>query len=285
MSGTRLSVNGTRLHVVERGGGPSVIVLHGGPGLDHRAFGDYLDPLAARFRLLFVDQRGHGRSDPSEPEHWTLTQLAADVGALASALELDRYAVLGHSFGAFVALQHAVDTPSRAVATIVCAGVASTRHFSAIWDALDRLEPPPRRERVRAAMAREREVRTPTELRDVHAEQMPFFFADPDDPRIAAYEARSANTIRTPAVLRHYAARGYGGIEVEDQLSGAFGPMLVVAGRHDPICPVAGGEAIAAGAPDAELLVLERSGHFPFVEQPQEFLAAVERFLAQRLAG
>ena len=105
-----IDVGDTRLHVTERGAGAlALFVLHGGPGLDHTMFGSYLDPLGDVCRLLLVDERATGRSDQSPPETWTLAQHAADVEALAAAMGLERYAVLGHSYGALIALQHAVD--------------------------------------------------------------------------------------------------------------------------------------------------------------------------------
>src|SRR5437764_682880 len=82
-----------------------------------------MDSLSDVCRLLFVDLRAQGRSAPAPPETWTLTQMAADIEALAQTLELDRYAVLGHSFGSFVALQHAVDFAGRPAASIISAGV------------------------------------------------------------------------------------------------------------------------------------------------------------------
>src|SRR3954463_14298909 len=125
-----IDVGDTRLHVTERGAGDlALFVLHGGPGLDHTMFGSYLDPLGDLARLLLVDERGTGRSEPSEPETWTLERQAADVEALATALGLERYAVLGHSFGAFLALQHAVDFPGRPAATIVSSGLADARYL------------------------------------------------------------------------------------------------------------------------------------------------------------
>ncbi len=146
--GRLVPVGETRLHVVERGQGYPVLVLHGGPGLDHRMFGDYLDPLAARYRLILVDQRSQGRSDPAPAATWTLEQMARDVGALASALGLARYAVLGHSYGAFVALQHAVDAPGQAAQTIVSSGVPSARFLDHVWRSLERFEPLELREQV-----------------------------------------------------------------------------------------------------------------------------------------
>jgi proline iminopeptidase len=81
-------------------------------------FGDYLDTLTHDYRLILVDQRANGRSGRPPEETWTLEQNAKDVGLLAKAMGLDKYAVLGHSYGAFVALQHAVDFPGQAAQTI-----------------------------------------------------------------------------------------------------------------------------------------------------------------------
>jgi len=111
-----VDVGDTRLNVEERGTGDiALIALHGGPGLDHTMFGTWLDPDGDEYRLLLVDERAQGRSDPAPPETWTLEHHARDVDALATALGLERYVVLGHSFGAFIALQHAVDFPGRPV--------------------------------------------------------------------------------------------------------------------------------------------------------------------------
>src|SRR5215218_4512866 len=128
-----VDVGDTRLHVTERGAGAlALFVLHGGPGLDHTMFGAYLDPLGDICRLLLVDERATGRSDPAPPETWTLAQQAADVEALAAALGLDRYAVLGHSYGALLALQHAVDFPGRPFATVVSSGVPDARYLEQV---------------------------------------------------------------------------------------------------------------------------------------------------------
>jgi proline iminopeptidase len=168
-----VDVGDTRLHVAERGAGDvALIALHGGPGLDHTMFGSWLDPLAEDgIRLLLVDERAQGRSDPAPPETWTLEHHARDVDALASALGLERYVVLGHSFGAFVALQHAVDFSGRPSGTIVSSGVPSERFLAHVGEQLAAFEPVELREQVQSSWAREAEARTPEDVAALLADQ------------------------------------------------------------------------------------------------------------------
>src|SRR5215813_14495587 len=86
IGGKYVQIEDTRLFVVERGNGYPIIILHGGPGLDHREFGDYLDPLTDHYRLILVDQRAQGRSDNCPEATWSLGQMAKDVVALAKAM-------------------------------------------------------------------------------------------------------------------------------------------------------------------------------------------------------
>lgn len=274
-----VDVGDTKLHVVERGDGFPVLVLHGGPGLDHHMFGDYLDPLADRYRLVLVDQRAQGRSESCAAETWTLTRMAADVSALARGLGYGPYAVLGHSYGAFVALQHAVDFPGEPAGTVVSSGLPSARFLDALGDRLAAFEPEELRDQVTASWEAEASVTTADEVVRLLADQAPWHFADPRDPRIAGYNARTAGLAGSPDVLRHFATASYGGIEVEDALGAVEHPVLVLAGRHDRTCPPEAAEVIADGVPGAELVVFERSGHMTFVEEQDRYLEVVRDFL------
>lgn len=268
--GDHVQIDDTRLFVVERGEGFPVLVLHGGPGLDHHEFGDYLDPLGDRYRLILVDQRSQGLSDRT-PEHtWTLERMAQDVIMLARALCLHRYAVLGHSFGGFVALQNAVDCPGQAAATIVSGGVPSMRYLDAVEANLKQFDPEELREQVAASWEREATAKTVEDVEAIIRDQWPFHFADPRDPRIEEYVSRSAG-VYSPDVLRH-GARDAGGIEVEDRLGEVPQPVLVMTGRHDRACTADAAEAIARGLPDSELVIFETSGHMTFVEENARFV-------------
>ena len=277
-----IDVGDTRLYVVERGNtdGYPVIVLHGGPGLDHHMFGDYLDPLGDTYRLLLVDERAQGRSEPAQEETWTIERMAADVADLAETLGLARYAVLGHSFGAFLALQHAVDFPGFGQ-TIVSHGVPAARYLEAVEKNLAEFEPVELSEQVARSWERELEAQTQEDVADLLAEQLPFHFADPRDPRIEEYNRRSAGARFAPAVGRFFAARSYGEIALEDRLDEIHHPVLVLTGRHERTCVPEASESMADAIPGAALVVFEHSAHMSFVEENEAYVNAVRDFLDQ----
>jgi len=282
MPGQRVSIGDTELFVEERGEGLPVFVLHGGPGLDHTMFGRHLDPLGDACRLLFVDQRGQGRSGESDPATWTIAQMAADVSALAAALELGRYAVLGHSFGAMVALRHAVDFSGGPAATIVSSGVASERQLMPFVEAnLAAFEPVELREQIASSWEREQTAQTSDEVLELLVDQMPFHFADPRDPRLAGLREDLAHGVYSADVLRHFSSAGYGGLDLEAQLPGVGHPVLVLAGRHDRTTSVAAAEFIAAGIPGAQLTIFEDAGHMTFVEDNAAYIRTVADFLGR----
>ncbi|MFM7718590.1 MAG: alpha/beta fold hydrolase [Actinomycetota bacterium] len=279
-AGRLVRIDDTSLHVVTRGDGPlPLLVLHGGPGFDHVEFADYLDPLGDLCTLLLVDQRAQGRSArDTAPFTWTLERMAQDVTMLALALGLSRYAVFGHSYGAFVSLQHAIDHPGHPAASIVCCGVPATRFLEVTPEHLARVEPAERRERFERAFADEASVETPEQMWRMFVESAPFYFADLDDPRIAEYIEKISDSVFAPEVTRGAAQEGYR-IELEERLDEIPTPLLALGGRHDRVCPPEASEAIAAGVPGARLRIFERSGHFPFVEEPEAFLEVVRDFL------
>lgn len=274
-----VNIGDTRLYVVERGQGFPMIVLHGGPGLDHHEFGDYLDSLCNDYRLILVDERAQGQSDPAPLETLSLEIMARDVSSLASALNLGSYAVLGHSYGAFIALQHAVDFPGAAAGTIISNGLPSAKYLERVVENLANFEPLELRAQVTGSWAREKTAQTQQDVASIMNDQWAFQFGNPTDARILEYIERTEGSVFAPDVLRHFANAEYGGIEVETRLSSVTQPVLVIGGRLDRTCVIEGSQAIASGIPSSSLVLLENSGHMTFVEEPESYLAAVRNFL------
>jgi proline iminopeptidase len=289
--GRLVEVADTKLYVEERGE-PSafpVLVFHGGPGMDHTMFGDYLDPLTdgGSYRLVLADERACGRSDRTAPRGtWTLERMAQDVSDLAASLGvIDRYATLGHSYGAFLVLQHAVDHPGEPRGTIVSAGIAAARWLEEVGRQLAAFEPIELREQVTSSWARETEVQTEDEVNTLIEDQLPFHFREPQGAALGEYLRRTAGLARwAPDVIRHFAAQDYGGIDVEHRLGAVTHPVLVLAGRHDRTCAADASEDMARRLPDAELVVFENSAHMMFAEEQDRYLATVRGFL-DRITG
>src|SRR4051794_29185481 len=174
--GHYLDIGDTRLFVEVRGTGYPLLVVHGAPGaIDHRFFGHYLDALCDRCRLILIDARGYGRSETAPESTLSFKQFVKDVSAVADAMKLGRYAVLGHSYGAFVALQHAVSFPGDAAQTIISNGVPSTRF---LWEHVERslreFEPAELRDQVAASWEREKIAVTQEDVASLLHDQMPF---------------------------------------------------------------------------------------------------------------
>jgi proline iminopeptidase len=102
-------INGTELFYVSVGEGLPCLVMHGGLGVDHSYLHPWLDPLGDMLHLIYYDHRRNGRSGRASKETMTHAQLAADADALRSHLGFARVAVMGHSYGGFIALEYALD--------------------------------------------------------------------------------------------------------------------------------------------------------------------------------
>jgi len=257
-----------------------LFVLHGGPGLDHTEMRPWMDPLADTFRLIYVDQRGQGRSQRVDPATLTLSRLADDVTALAEALGCARYAVLGHSFGAFVALTHAIEHGS-ASHYIISGGTASfSKSLPEIQANLDTFEPEELREDVRRSWEMEPTVRSQEQFAELMRLQMPFHFASVESEGYRRYISLGDRTVYAPEVLAYFAQHEYA-IEYEDRLREIAKPTLIVTGEYDRTCTPRAARDLHDGIPGSELVIIPNAGHQSYIEQPGMYFAAVRDFFVR----
>src|SRR5512139_3959983 len=107
---TKMQIRDVSLFVKVMGQGYPLVLMHGGPGLDHTSLLS-LQPLADQFTLIFYDHRCNGRSEGAEVSSMTWENLTADAEALRQTLGFNKWAILGHSFGGNVALEYALRYP------------------------------------------------------------------------------------------------------------------------------------------------------------------------------
>ena len=274
------SYDGTRLAYTEEGSGPRLLCLPGGPGRAS-AYLEDLGGLSQDRTLVLLDGRATGRSEvPPDPSTLRFDRLADDVEALRLHLGEDEVDLLGHSAGCLVAQAYAAAHPQRVRSLVLV--TPSDRLQGG-----DRSDVPA----IRAARAGEPWYAEAAEAQEALAHAAPAqqqslvratrpFFYGRWDERTRAHAA----TADTQSSRR--AEMGFGaGVEQVDvaALLGALGgldvPVLVVGGERDALTGVASVHAVAASFPRAQSVVLPRAGHFPWVDEPEAFRAAVTAFL------
>jgi pimeloyl-ACP methyl ester carboxylesterase len=265
--------DGYNLEVEEVGSGFPLIVLHGGPGLDHTMFRPYLDALGDEYRVLYVDERGQGRSDRVDPATLSLDVFARDVDLLAEALRLDNFALLGHSFGAIITTCHATELGT-AAAYVISGGADSTAALEAdVAASLEALGDDGRT--IAQSWEDEKTVETDEQVMELLRDQMPFHFHGEPPPGYAE------ETVPSPEVLRHFANAGYGDFDYRPKLQNVDRPTLLIVGEHDRTTTPRAARALHGGIQGSALHVVRDAGHMSFVEQTDDWLSAVRGFLAR----
>ena len=255
---------------------PVAFVLHGGPGGDHTGFKPGMSPLAAHMQLVYIDHRGHGRSAPSDPALYTLDENVEDLEALRRYLGLGPVAVIGTSYGGMVAMAYAARYPAAIdkLVLIVTAADGGFRERAKRW-----IEDhgTPDQQRVCATLWAGT-LETPEQVAEYYAIMGPLYSTAYDPAASAITRARASYT---PAALNNaFKPDGFlGRMDLRPELSRITAPTLILAGRHDWICPPDYSEEIHRLIPGSMLHVFENSSHSIRADEPQALNAAIIGFI------
>jgi proline iminopeptidase len=268
-------VNGQKLYYVSLGRGTPVIFMHGGLGFDHQYFRPFVDPLAHSANVVYYDHLGHGRSDrPANFSDLTLARLSSDCDGLATALGFERFILVGHSYGGFIALDFALRFPDRLAGLVLSCTAADLASLVlrrplggtvAQQEALGRLFAGP------AANA------TDAALRENWTTALPLYYNNVTPP-VGVTAAVDRRTI--------YSAAGFnrgneilGGYNLVGYLPSIEVPTAVHYGVGD-IWRFGDDEKIAKNIPGATLKYFPNSGHWPFQEEQAAYIAHMRGFVA-----
>lgn len=280
-------VNGIRLffdiegaHLVPEGSvmreKPTLILLHGGPGMDHSSYKPRFSQLADLAQVVFLDHRGNGRSDPGPRETWTLAQWGDDVRGFCEALGIERPIVMGVSFGGMVAQAYATRHPAHPSKLIlVSTEAAGSSHFAERVALFERLGGP-----EAGALARRRFFEGQVDAAMLQAwirVAFPVYTRIPRDP------ATVQRAILRPEVNLWFTQPGAEGrtFNFIPMLKHVECPTLVLGGEEDPMSPIVCQEEIVAALP-AHLVRFERfpaCGHGVFHDAPERAMAVIRDFI------
>lgn len=271
--------------------GGAVVLAAGGPGVGHDHYHPWFSRLATRAAVVYFDYSGCGRSDRLADGHEYTVQLFADnIGAVREWVGLDTIDLIGLSFGGFPAVEYALREPD-AVRRLV---LSNAQVSAASWQRtnidgvnaeLQRLFP---YEWSQICRLRDQGVRSldPT-YQELVARVVPDLewidpWGHPPLSRDGGFEEAVYRSVvgSDPEWVVDGTLRGYDPLPRLRELET---PTLVLSGRYDRLTPPAvAAEIHAALAPERrQLHVFERSAHRPWVEEPDEYVDVVGRFLGR----
>lgn len=281
--GQTFEAPGATLYVEVLGsGGVPLIVVNGGPGFEHTyehatvpGTTSAWDTLAKRRRVVFYDQRGNGRSGPLKPgQACGLAEQIEDLEAVRAHLGVDRIDLLGHSWGGFLAMAYAARHPGH-IRHLITVGSAAPK-----WSETTQLfkdvfpEGVERADGLAFADALGDAAASAEGLR----EYFRWLFYAPD--KRDAFVAQVGPSVFTKAV-NEAVEHDVGRFDLTPELRKFRFPALVITGRYDINVAPSVAYKIHKAIAGSQLVVLERSGHLPFFEEPEAFVRAVEAFLAR----
>ena len=258
--------DGIRLWTATTGtatGRPAVVILHGGPGLwdDYAVLAAMLDDLVVVHRF---DQRGCGRSDPSDVQ--TLARSARDIDELRAYFGHERIVVIGHSFGATLAMTYAASYGDHVAGVVYLDGVGIGDWRTAYDEERARRITPEQDARLQDLSGRQRTPAEETEFRALS------WFTDHADRERAMEWAYASAAVDLPINFAANRALGATGRLASDELKAQAAairaPVTFVHGAGDPR-PAWAVRDLADHVPNHTFHLIPGAGHSPWLEQPE----------------
>ena len=262
-----------------RGTALPIVAVNGGPGLTHAYMvqNDLWDRVARNRMVVFYDQRGTGSSKPSQASaalSQTMDAQVADLEAVRKAQGLDKFALLGDSYGGLVVMAYAAAYPQHVAKLILSDSPGPS------WKSIVHLLPetfPDIHEEDEKEMKKlgpDTEAAARASLRNHF--RMIFYSPEKRD----AYMSRMGDLGFEPAVAEAV-SKATRNLDLASKLGGFNFPTLVINGRYDMNVAPLTAWRLKQAIPGAKVVFFEHSGHLPSYEEPEKYLQVLEDFLKQ----
>lgn len=256
-------------------------IIHGGPGGDHTGFKPGFSPLAERLQLVYFDHRGQGRSAKGDVAKYTLDENVEDMEALRRHLGLGPIVSIGTSYGGMVAMAHAARYPASVSHLILIVTAAHAGFNSRARQIV--AERGTAEQKAVCDQLWAGELDTVEKLRHYYDVMGPLY-ARKFDP-VSTKLGRDRGILAPDALNRAFAPGGFlQRYDLRPELPRITAPTLILAGRHDWICPPEFSEEIHRLIPGSDFRIFEESSHSIRGDEPQQLIDAIAGFVVYNTA-
>ncbi|TMQ56754.1 MAG: alpha/beta hydrolase [Candidatus Eisenbacteria bacterium] len=282
----RVTVAGSGIAYHVAGSGPVVFVHPGGPGIEWTFV--RMPRLEKFATVVYIEPIGTGASDRlSDPHGYTFERYVGDVEGIRAHLGIEKFVLLGHSHGGFVAQAYALAHPEH-LRGLILFDTSPTTGIEWQKDVASNLEwfrNEPWFQEATDALAHETSAKTDEEITAIFKREMPLYFAEWSRraKEYAPYRSSVRLTIAPSKTSSDSTAPEQVGVasvfEVRDRLHSISTPTLVIVGKRDFVTSEKFGRMLHEGIQGSRLLLLQHSGHMGHLEEPEAFSQGIHDFL------
>ena len=271
-------INGTQLYTKVMGEGEPIVILHGGPGMDHTYFLPQMAELAETHKLIFFDQRVSGRSALDvDSAAITMRHFIDDIEEIRKTFNLGKMNLMGHSWGGLLAMFYGITYPENLKSLMILNSTPASSELMA--KTLPRLTPEDSLQRLEILNSdafKNRESAAFEKLLRINFRGA-FYDRSLADSLTLTFQPGFAETsLKLKNLYKDIAS-----YDIHHDLSKINCPTLVVHGDHDDN-PLEGSQKVHESISNSKFVLLKNCGHFPFVERPKEFFGVIRDFLQKR---
>ena len=270
-------INNTELYLEIMGEGEPILIVHGGPGLNHEYLLPHLAPLAKKHKLIFYDQRSCGKSQLNVKANMNFATFAADMEAIRVFFHIDKLNILCHSWGALPVATFIQNYPDHVKAVAFINPVPFTDEYAmeSSRNAASRVSSADSLKRIEIMKSPEfiaGNVKSVSDLMMLSLKQLLC-----DTANLTKIDPKLPDNYMVASLSLYGFGREMHDYDFYAQIKDNKTPALIIRGTCD-ISPEIADTKIAGCFTNAKLYVFEKSGHFAFVEENKLFVKRVNKF-------